>query len=165
MTTDLILTERKSGGLCIINTNAASQGVSAERNLRLEKKLEKLRQTLPYKIEYAKDVFSDEIWQAMEIRMLSQVQFARKAKVSKQFLTKIFKGENCTIETMVRLAFALNYKLNIHLTPNEVDCGWVHWAPKAIARPANKYANLWMDSGYIPMPSLTVEMNRDHTAN
>jgi transcriptional regulator with XRE-family HTH domain len=141
MTTDLILTERKSVGPYTQNSNEVLPMVPIERNLTLQGKLEKLRKTLPYKIEYAKDTFSDELWQAMQIRGLSQVRFAKKAKVSKQFLTKIFKGENCTIETMVRLADALNYKLNIHLTPVDVSCEWIHWSPQSFPRVSDN--NVW----------------------
>jgi len=130
--------------------------------LALEKRLEKLRKTLPYQIEYVKDTFSDEIWQAMEHRNYSQVRFAKKAKVPKQFLTKVFQGGNCTIETMVKLAYALNYRLNIHLTPIEVGCVWLHaLKPITVQRPPDKFFNLWTESGYQSVTNLKTEIKRD----
>lgn len=122
-----------------------------ETNSSLERSLEEARKGLPYQIAYAQETYSDELWQAMEHRELNQVQFAERADVSKQFLTKIFRGGNCTIETMVRLAYSLDYKLSIHLTPNEVNCGWLHFAPELSTRPPERFINLWTESGYEPM--------------
>jgi len=93
---------------------------TVERSVKLEESLNRTRQTLPYQVAYLKETFSDELWRAMENRHLNQAQFAERADVSKQFLTKVFRGGNCTMETIVKLAFALDYRAHIHLTPNHV---------------------------------------------
>ena len=141
-----------------MNTNETFTLVPIQRSSALEKRLEKLRSKLPYQIEYAKETFSDELWQAMEHRNLTQVRFAKKAGIPKQFLTKVFRGGNCTIETMVRLAFALNYKLHIHVTPSELGCGWIHAIPQSAPRPPERFSNLWMESGYQPIANLKKEV-------
>jgi transcriptional regulator with XRE-family HTH domain len=147
------LRKPKSGGPYIMNTNEMLE-IPVERNLSLEGKLDRSRKTLPYQIEYVRGNYADELWQAMEHRNLNQVKFANRAGVSKQFLTKVFRGENCTIGTMVKLAFALNYKLNVHLTPNEVGCIWMHYMdnwPEMSPRPPQQFINLLTEPGYKPM--------------
>ncbi|MCA1659491.1 MAG: helix-turn-helix domain-containing protein [Verrucomicrobiaceae bacterium] len=83
---------------------------------------------MDYQLEYAIGVFGDELWQAMEGRGMNQAELARKAAVSRQFLTKVFRGDNnFTIETMVKLAHAVGHRLYQHLAPAEVDCEWQHF--------------------------------------
>jgi hypothetical protein len=135
-----------------------------DKNLALENRIEQARKTLPYRVEYAQQNYSDELWQAMEHRNLNQVEFAEKAKVPKQFLTKVFRGGNCTIETMVKLAFALDYKLSIHLTPNEVGCAWMHCVTDFSPRPPERFINLWTESGYLPMVVVNQEKKREKVA-
>jgi hypothetical protein len=96
-------------------------------NSALQNRLANSRKTLGYKTAYFKETFSDELWQAMENRGLSQSGFADRAQVRKQFLTKIFRGGNCTCDTIVKLADALDYTAQIHLAPNEVKCSWFHF--------------------------------------
>jgi transcriptional regulator with XRE-family HTH domain len=165
MTTDLRLSAPNNGGVCTMSTNEAFTLVPIQRSSALEKRLERLRKQLPYQFEYVKETFSDELWEAMEYRDISQAQFARKAKVPKQFLTKVFRGGNCTIETMVRLAFALNYKLNIHLTPNEMGCAWIHAIPESTPRPPDKFLNLWFETGYQPIANVKKEVKCDHVTS
>jgi hypothetical protein len=145
-----------------MSTNEAFM-LPIQRSSALENRLERLRKNLPYQSEYVKETFSDELWQAMEHRDISQAKFARRAKVPKQFLTRVFRGGNCTIETMVRLAFALDYKLHIHLTPNEMGCAWIHSnsIPESTPRPPDRFLNLWFETGYQPIANLQKEMKCD----
>jgi len=131
-----------------INNNDQPMDIQAERNLALESKLDRVRSSLPYQVEQAQGTYADELWQAMEHRELNQVEFSERAGVTKQFLTKVFRGGNCTIETMVKLAFALNYKTSIHLTPLEVGCAWIHCISENAPRPPEQFINLWTESGY-----------------
>ena len=150
MITDLKSNERKLGGGYTMNTNKAFMEIPVERNLIFYRKLEEARKSLPYQVSYAQGAYADELWQAMEHRGFNQVEFAGRAGVNKQFLTKVFRGGNCTIETMVKLAFAVNYKVSIHLTPNEVGCAWMHCITEESPRPADRYINLWTEIGYQP---------------
>jgi len=134
MTTKTTLSEPKSADSSIMIANLGLAPLTVEQSAKLEEKLNKTRQTLAYQTAYFKETFSDELWQAMEHRKLNQAQFAERADVSKQFLTKVFKGGNCTMETVVKLASALNFQAHIHLTPNEVGCKWIHAIPWSTSR-------------------------------
>ena len=163
MITNLKLTEPKNVG-SYITRNVGSSQILPKKNLALEKNLNTFRKSKPYKITYLKDSFSDELWQAMKHRGMSQVRFAKKAKVSKQFLTKVFRGGNCTIETMVSLAFALDYDVNIHLTPQQMECSWIH----ALSQPSPSTANwfyLWNGQRYQQLTVLKEEIKRDTVAS
>lgn len=119
-----------------------------ERSLKLEAKLEAARSTLAYHRAYFKETFSDELWQAMEHRGLNQAEFAQKANVRKQFLTKVFRGGNCTMDTIVNLAYALNYRAHVHLTPNDIGCAWIHRIPQSIPRRIEENLLLWSGHKY-----------------
>jgi len=132
MTTKMTLSEHKIEGGFIINAaNNSTLAPPVEQSVRLNQRLDRTRQTYGYRAALFKETFSDELWQAMEHRGLNQAQFAAKADVPKQFLTKVFKGGNCTIDTIVKLAHALDYKADIHLTPNDFGCGWIHCIPQS----------------------------------
>lgn len=128
MTTEKILNEPNKDGISIILSGG--QTLKVERSGKLEAKLEARRATLGYQTAYFKEVFSDELWQAMEHQGLNQAQFAEKATVSKQFLTKVFKGENCTMDTIVQLTHALGYNAHIHLTPINIKLGFFQRAER-----------------------------------
>jgi transcriptional regulator with XRE-family HTH domain len=136
--------------------------VPIERSLALEQRLADTRKTLGYQAAYFKETFSDELWEAMEHRGLTQAQFAEKAKVPKQFLTKVFRGGNCTCDTIVKLAYALNYKAHIHLTPNDVGCEWIHWIPQTMTqfqRPLTSYMEFWVGAEYKSVTNVKKEVN------
>jgi hypothetical protein len=124
-----ISTEPNRDGLSIILSGPNAGSLVVERSIKLQSKLEAKRATLGYQTAYFRETFSDELYQAMEHRGLNQADFAKTADVPKQFLTKVFRGGNCTMDTIVKLAYALNYRAHIHLTPNHVGCGWIHWVP------------------------------------
>jgi hypothetical protein len=119
----------------------------AERSLKLDQKLEKARRGLGYKTAYFRETFSDELWQAMEYRGLTQAQFAEKAGVPKQFLTKVFRGGNCTMDTIVKLSFALNFDAHVHLTPSDLGCVWIHWVQEITPRQIQSL-RLWAGTEY-----------------
>ncbi|HEY3857679.1 MAG TPA: helix-turn-helix transcriptional regulator [Verrucomicrobiae bacterium] len=127
------------------DSNSLAANVPVERSVALQRRLADTRLTLGYQTAYFKETFSDELWQAMEHRGLTQADFAEKASVPKQFLTKVFRGGNCTCDTIVKLAYALNYKAHIHLTPNDVGCEWIHRIQDCTAfnRPLESYNFYW----------------------
>lgn len=167
MTMQVKLNAPNVAELCITNSNGNFRAVPIERNLKAENRLARLHATLPYQAEYLKGTFADELWQAMEHRHVNQVQFANKANVTKQFLTKVFRGGNCTLETIAKLSFALNYKCHIHLTPNEVGCGWIHgWLSDDAKnpRPPERFFKLWSESGYEDIQYLETETDATVTS-
>jgi transcriptional regulator with XRE-family HTH domain len=130
-------------------------------NESLSDKLDRARSTAAYQAEYLKETFSDELWRAMEFRKLTQVEFAEKANVSKQFLTRVFRGSNCTSETMAKLSHALEYKIHLHLTPNEWECNWIDFLKKPPQRPENDFrASVW---GAAYQPTVPVELSLEVT--
>jgi hypothetical protein len=150
------LKERKKEESCIMikdtgNNLSVTVIPSVERSLKLDKKLESARLTLGYQASYFRETFSDELWQAMDHRGLNQADFAEKASVPKQFLTKVFRGGNCTMDTIVKLAFALNYRAHIHLTPNDVACEWIHWSPNMLPHMATTSLWVCLNSRYSPV--------------
>jgi hypothetical protein len=159
MTTKKTLSAPKREGSFITTSNLGLAPLPAvERSAKLDEKLNKARQTLPYQAAYFKETFSDELWLAMEHRNLNQAQFAEKADVSKQFLTKVFRGGNCTMETIVKLAFALNYRAHIHLTPNDVACEWIHQIPWTIPKGFDIYSGLFSSAKYHNVNQIKKEM-------
>ena len=167
MTINLKLNERRSGEASITKLQGSDlvcnvlDAVEQNRGAALKELIGSERKTLPYHIAAAQECYSDELWQAMENRNLSQVEFAKRAHVPKQFLTKVFRGGNCTIETLVRLAFALDYKLNIHLTPNEVGCAWLHRIDEAVPRQIKQHINVWAETTYTPTVVMAEEYHSE----
>ncbi len=160
MTTKKTLNAPRSAESYITTANLGLEPLPAvERSIKLDENLNKTRQTLPYQTAYFKETFSDELWQAMDNRGLNQTQFAERADVSKQFLTKVFRGGNCTMETIVKLAFALNFRAHIHLTPNNVGCEWIHQIPWNIPRGIEIYAGLFSGAKYHNVKQIKKEMN------
>jgi transcriptional regulator with XRE-family HTH domain len=68
--------------------------------------------------EYVKLVFSEEMGKAMEARGITNAELARRLGVSRAYITRIFHlNFNPTIETMLKIAIALNADLTIQLKP------------------------------------------------
>ena len=64
--------------------------------------------------------FSLELSRLMDKRGLTKKEFAEKIDSSQAYVTKVFRGNaNFTIETMVKLARALDGNLSLHITPKE----------------------------------------------
>ena|ERR1035437_1676863 len=133
--------------------------VKSIESIEIGERFQKTRKTLGYKAAYCRETFSDELWQAMENRGLSQTAFAEKCGIPKQFLTKVFRGGNCTSDTMVKLAHGLDYTLHIHLTPNELGCGWIHCVPWSIPRASNMNTSVFFGAKYKSVSQIEKEMD------
>lgn len=132
-----------------------------EQSPALQRRLEATRKSLGYQTAYFRETFSDELWQAMEHRGLTQAEFAEKANVPKQFLTKVFKGGNCTSDTIVKLAHALNYKAHVHLTPNDIECEWIHCVPQNVFKYQSQlqsYVHYWVGAEYKEVTNVEKEV-------
>jgi transcriptional regulator with XRE-family HTH domain len=110
---------------------------------RLQKKLAAARETLAYQLEHAIGTFGDELWEAMQNRGIPQAELARRARVSRQFLTKVFRGDNnFTLETMVKLANVVGCRLYLHLAPADLHCEWQHFFKEKL-QPVSAHAREW----------------------
>lgn len=64
--------------------------------------------------------FSIELTRLMDRRGITKKEFAEKINSSQAYVTKVFRGNaNFTIETMVKLARALDGNISLHITPKE----------------------------------------------
>jgi|LGVF01.1.fsa_nt_gb transcriptional regulator with XRE-family HTH domain len=64
--------------------------------------------------------FSVELTRLMDKRGITKKEFAKKINSSQAYVTKVFRGNaNFTIETMVKLARALDGNISLHITPKE----------------------------------------------
>ena len=56
----------------------------------------------------------------------------------------VYDGALHTIRDGVaaKLAFGLNYRAHVHLTPNDIDCAWIHAIPFHAPRPAEEFYKL-----------------------
>ena len=88
--------------------------------------LDRSRKTLDYKIESARVDFIEEALAIMAAQGISKADLARKLGVSKPYVTKLLGGgANLTLESMVRLAEALDCSLSTHLTQAGFSPRWV----------------------------------------
>lgn len=78
-----------------------------------------------YWVEKAKLDFSIALNRLFEKAGLSQKQLAEKLGTSPAYITKVFRGDaNFTIETMTKLAHAVDGQLHIHIAPKHANTHW-----------------------------------------
>lgn len=81
---------------------------------------------LDYWVESAKLDFMIEINEQIKHQKISKAQLAESISCSQAYISKVMRGDaNFTIETMVKIARALNSKLCIHLAQQHQDIQWL----------------------------------------
>ena len=84
----------------------------------LKAKAEAARETHAYRAEGASIRFTEDLVATMKSSGLTRSALADKIGTSPAYITKILKGEtNFTLDSMVKIANALNCELAIGLTP------------------------------------------------
>ena len=84
----------------------------------LKAKAEAARETHAYRAEGASIRFTEDLVATMKSSGLTRSALADKIGTSPAYITKILKGEtNFTLDSMVKIAHALNCELAIGLTP------------------------------------------------
>ena len=79
-----------------------------------------------FQLEYFKLVFTEELGRLLEQRGISQAELARRLDTSRAYITRIFRTDfNPTVETMLKLAIALDADLSVHLHPHETEVRWL----------------------------------------
>lgn len=77
-------------------------------------------------IEKAKLRFTEELLELMEKNGVSRSELARRLGVAPARVTSLLTGaNNFTIETMVRVARALNAGMHVHLAPGDCGTRWI----------------------------------------
>lgn len=78
-----------------------------------------------YWVEKAKLDFSVALNRLFEKSGMSQKALAEKLGTSPAYITKVFRGDvNFTIETMAKLARAVDGQLHIHISPKQLKSHW-----------------------------------------
>jgi transcriptional regulator with XRE-family HTH domain len=87
--------------------------------------LETAKQRNSFWFETAKLDFSVELNRMFKLSRMTQAELANKIDSSPAYVTKVFRGDtNFTIETMVKLAIAVDGELHIQITPKNVKTKW-----------------------------------------
>lgn len=94
--------------------------------------LEKAKQRDAYWVGKAIQDFTEDLWRLMEDRDVNKAELARRIDKTPAYVTKVFRGNsNFTIESMVKLAHALEGQLCIHVGRKESNVRWL----EVISRP------------------------------
>ena len=79
-----------------------------------------------YWTELAIIQFTEEIVRYMKQDKVNRVQLAKRLKTKPSYITKLLSGENnFTIETMTKIALALDTELQLHLKPKGASTRWI----------------------------------------
>jgi transcriptional regulator with XRE-family HTH domain len=115
-----------------------------------------------YWVEYLKLVFSEDVGWLMDERGVNQADLARDLDVSRAYVTRLFHGTfNPTVETLVKVALALDARVALHLHPRHTDTCWLE-VPVVMTTPE---AEVWA-GGYkelVSMPA-SCEVRRETTS-
>lgn len=89
--------------------------------------LDKFRETLDYELANVEMDFTDSLEALMQRRGVNKSELARRIETSPAYITKILRGStNFTLETMVKLARALDGELHVRVCAKEDDARWFH---------------------------------------
>jgi transcriptional regulator with XRE-family HTH domain len=85
-----------------------------------------VRQTLPYRVESLVLDFTDQIVNRMQYLHLSRSDFASRLGSSPAYVTKVLSGgTNFTLESMVKVADALDSEIQIQIVPKDSTQVWL----------------------------------------
>ncbi len=94
-------------------------------NGSFKKLLAKAKERDEYWVAKAISDFTDDLHRLMELRDVNKAELARRIESSPAYITKVMRGDtNFTVESMVRLARALDGQLCIHVGRNEDTVRW-----------------------------------------
>jgi transcriptional regulator with XRE-family HTH domain len=80
---------------------------------------ERLRADGRLQVDEAKLELSEQIFQAMEAKGITEAELARRLKVSRAYVNKILQGAtNFTIETLVKIGLALDHEFSFKFVDN-----------------------------------------------
>lgn len=105
--------------------------------------------------------FTEDLVRLMEQRGVSNAALAKKIGSSPAYVTKVLRGDtNFTIETMVRLARALDGQLCVHVGRKEDQ---VRWIDVVHARP--QPGNAWVIHRDVPRTHIAVNEDNWNIGN
>jgi len=90
--------------------------------------------SLTYHVEGAVIEFTEEMTTIMKEKGISRSELARKIGTSPAYITKILRGStNFTLESMVKVARALDCEYHAHLQPKGARTQWFDIYDKSVA--------------------------------
>lgn len=99
-----------------------------------------------YWVERSKLNFSIELNRVFKQRKITQQELATRINTSSSYLTKVLRGDaNFTIETMVKLALAVDGELQIHIAPTQAKTRWFD-VLESKRPPCNEISKEWVKS-------------------
>jgi transcriptional regulator with XRE-family HTH domain len=106
-----------------------------------KERLEKARKNLKFAIQEVISDFTEQVQRRLRAIELSKVGFAGRLGASPAYITKMLKGEtNFTIETMTKVAKALDSELEIRICPRNAGSEWFY-SESVILMDDKKYAH------------------------
>jgi transcriptional regulator with XRE-family HTH domain len=79
-----------------------------------------------YWVEYLKLVFSEDVGRLMDEQGMNQTDLAGRLGTSRAYITRLFRGTfNPTVETLVKVALALDARVALHLHPRQTAAHWL----------------------------------------
>lgn len=93
---------------------------------RYKNLLTDLDDSIEYWAEGAVLDFTEELARIMENSGISRAELAKRVGTSPAYITKVFGGQaNFTVETMTKLALAVDHVLRIHVAAKDVRTRWI----------------------------------------
>lgn len=93
---------------------------------RLKEIQRRSRESTAYKVESAFLEFTEKMLERMEARGVSKSMLADRLGTSRPYVTKLLRGEsNLTLESMVKIADALECRFTCHLADNRQEGEWL----------------------------------------
>jgi len=92
---------------------------------KLAEMLEGLEHSRTFQVEGLKHEISESIFQAMERNDVSRAALAEQLGTSRAYVTKVLQGAtNFTLESLVKIAGALNCNVSVQITPRKMEKRW-----------------------------------------
>jgi transcriptional regulator with XRE-family HTH domain len=90
--------------------------------------LEEAKTHIEFWIQEAIVDFTEEVFRKMGEQKVTRAKLAEKINVNPAYITKILRGDtNFTLETMVKVARALNSRVRIHLQREDCHSEWMEF--------------------------------------
>jgi len=112
----------------------------AKKQMELQAMMAAARKTHAYKVETSIMEFTEELVRLMEDRGISKSELARKIGANPAYITKILRGtSNFTMDTLVKIATALDCEFRCHLQPGGHSTQWFDFLHEKPAQSCTAY--------------------------
>lgn len=103
-----------------------------ERDPRYDELRSRFEKDPKYWVEYLKLAFSEDVGRLMDEQDMNRADLARAMATSRAYVTRLFSGTfNPTLETLVKVALALDAHVALHLHPRQTEIRWLE-APHSV---------------------------------